>query len=143
MGRQRGSYRQPRRTRRVHIFRSNPWMDQTARKLASTESQSPARTRQYLPIRRRWSAGDVIRVQFNMKPQLLESNAQVIENSGRVAVQRGPLVYCLEQIDQPEGVPLRDVTLNLGPKSSAPFQENFRRTCLAASSCCAMRVQLM
>jgi uncharacterized protein len=85
---------------------------------------------QYLPIRRRWTAGDALRVQFNMKPQLLEANAQVIENDGRVAVQRGPLVYCLEQIDQPEGVPLRDVALNLGPKSSAQFQEEFRNDLL-------------
>jgi len=69
-------------------------------------------------------------VQFNMKPQLLEANAQVIENTGRVAVQRGPLVYCLEQIDQPEGVPLRKVALNLGPKSRAQFQEEFRNDLL-------------
>ena len=85
---------------------------------------------QYLPIRRHWSAGDVIRVQFNMKPQLLQANAQVIENNGRVAVQRGPLVYCLEQIDQPASVPLKDVALNLGPKSSTQFQEEFQKDLL-------------
>jgi DUF1680 family protein len=85
---------------------------------------------QYLPVRRRWSAGDVIRVQFNMRPQLLEANAQVIENNGRVAVQRGPLIYCLEQIDQPEGVPLKDVALRLDPKSSAQFQEEFHKDLL-------------
>src|SRR6266404_2624243 len=85
---------------------------------------------QYLPIRRRWSAGDVIRVQFNMTPQLLEANAQIAENNGRVAVQRGPLVYCLEQIDQPDGVALKDVALNVGPKSSAQFQEEFQKDLL-------------
>lgn len=85
---------------------------------------------QYLPLRRRWSGGDVIRVQFNMQPQLLESNTQVIENSGRVAVQRGPLVYCLEQIDQPEGVALKDVALQLGLNSNAPFQEEFQKDLL-------------
>jgi len=85
---------------------------------------------QYLAIRRRWSAGDVIRVQFNMQPQLLEANSQVIENNGRVAVQRGPLVYCLEQIDQPEGVALKDVALKLGAKSNAPFQEEFQKDLL-------------
>ena len=85
---------------------------------------------QYLPIRRRWSTGDVIRLQLNMKPQLLEANAQVIENNGRVAVQRGPLVYCLEQMDQPEGVSLRNVALNLDPKSSTPFQEEFQKDLL-------------
>jgi DUF1680 family protein len=85
---------------------------------------------QYLPIRRRWSGGDVIRVQFNMKPQLLEANAQVIENNGRVAVQRGPLVYCLEQIDQPDGVALKDVALNLGAKANTQFQEEFQKDLL-------------
>src|SRR5438876_432381 len=85
---------------------------------------------QYLPIRRRWAAGDIVRVQFNMKQQLLEANAEVIENTGRVAVQRGPLVYCLEQIDQREGVPLRDIALNLSPKSRAQFQEEFRNDLL-------------
>jgi DUF1680 family protein len=84
----------------------------------------------YLPIRRHWSPGDVIRVQFNMKPQFLQANAQVIENNGRVAVQRGPLVYCLEQIDQPSGVPLKDVALNPGSKSNAQFQEEFQKEML-------------
>jgi len=45
-------------------------------------------------------------------------------------VQRGPLVYCLEQIDQPEGVALKDVALNLGAKSSTQFQEEFRKDLL-------------
>jgi len=85
---------------------------------------------QYLAIRRRWSGGDVIRAQFNMKPQLLEANVQVIENNGRVAVQRGPLVYCLEQIDQPTGVALRDVALSLGTKSGGAFQEEFQKDLL-------------
>jgi uncharacterized protein len=69
-------------------------------------------------------------LQFNMKPQLLEANAQVIENTGRVAVQRGPLVYCLEQMDQPEGVVLKDVALNLGAKSGVQFQEEFQKDLL-------------
>jgi DUF1680 family protein len=105
------------------------WAD-TAQVAINGKPVSGATPGQYLAIRRRWSEGDVIRVQFNMRPQLLEANAQVIENNGRVAVQRGPLVYCLEQIDQPEGVALKDVALNLGAKSSAPFQEEFQKDLL-------------
>ena len=105
------------------------WTD-TAQVSVNGKPIASATPGQYLPIRRRWAAGDVVRVQFNMKPQLLEANAQVIENNGRVAVQRGPLVYCLEQVDQPEGVPLRDVALNLSPKSGAQFQEEFRNDLL-------------
>jgi len=105
------------------------WTD-SAQVSVNGKAAADATPGQYLPIRRRWSAGDVIRVQFNMRPQLLEANAQAVENNGRLAVQRGPLVYCLEQIDQPEGVALRDVALKLGPKSSAQFQEEFQKELL-------------
>jgi uncharacterized protein len=105
------------------------WTD-SAQVAVNGKPVSGATPGQYLPIRRRWSAGDGIHVQFNMQPQLLEANAQVIENSGRVAVQRGPLVYCLEQIDQPDGVVLKDVALNLGKKSNASFQEEFQKDLL-------------
>ena len=43
-----------------------------------------------------------------------------------MAVQRGPLVYCLEQLDQPAGVPLYDVSLDLRQKDSSSLSEEFR-----------------
>jgi DUF1680 family protein len=107
-----------------------PGWTENAQVAVNGKPVSGATPGQYLPIRRRWSVGDVVRVQFNMQPQLLEANAQVIENNGRVAVQRGPLVYCLEQIDQAEGVALKEVALQLGPNSNAPFQEEFQKDLL-------------
>jgi DUF1680 family protein len=47
----------------------------------------------YVPIRRRWAAGDSVKMQLDMAPQVLEANVRVVENNGRAAVQRGPLVY--------------------------------------------------
>jgi uncharacterized protein len=120
----------PARPNEFTFFLRIPGWTDIAQVVVNGKPVSGATPGQYLPIRRRWSAGDVIRLQFNMKPQLLEANSQVIENSGRVAVQRGPLVYCLEQIDQPEDVPLKDVALNLGPKSNASFQEEFQKDLL-------------
>jgi len=83
----------------------------------------------YGQIRRRWSPGDKFSLSFNLAPQLIEANARVVENSGRVALQRGPLVYCLEQIDQPEGTSLADVSLrrdihNSGKDSSESFEKD-------------------
>jgi DUF1680 family protein len=45
---------------------------------------------------------------------------------GQVAVQRSPLVYCLEQLDQPEGVLLYRVSLDLRQNASLQFQEELQ-----------------
>jgi uncharacterized protein len=87
---------------------------------------SGATSGQYLPIQRRWAPGDTIHVSFDMSPQVLEANKRVVDDYGRVAVQRGPLVYCLEQLDQPEGVPLFDVALDLRPPTTSQFRQEFR-----------------
>jgi hypothetical protein len=81
---------------------------------------------QYLALARRWSPGDEIHVKLNMAPQVIEANRRVVDDYGRLAVQRGPLVYCLEQLDQPEGVSLFDVSLDMRHESASPFQEEFR-----------------
>jgi uncharacterized protein len=100
------------------------WSNDTQVKV-NGESVSGANSGRYLAIHRRWSAGDAIDLKFNMSPQVIEANTRVVDDYGRVAVQRGPLIYCLEQIDQPAGVPLYNVSLDLRPKSPAQFEERF------------------
>jgi DUF1680 family protein len=94
------------------------------------QSASGATAGQYLALRRRWSAGDSISVKFDMAPQVIEANTRVVDDYGRVAVQRGPLIYCLEQLDQPQGVPLYDVSLDLRKNASPQFQEQFESNLL-------------
>jgi hypothetical protein len=84
-----------------------------------------AKPGEYLPITRRWAAGDVVHLKMEMVPQVIEANPHVVEDAGRVAVQRGPLVYCLEQLDQPSGTMLEDVALDLGRKTTGEFQSKF------------------
>ena len=76
---------------------------------------------QYLPLERRWSSGDLVRLQMEMPVQVVEANYHVIEDNGRVAVERGPLLYCLEEVDQPN-ISLSDVAVGLGKNPSAQFQ---------------------
>ena len=85
---------------------------------------------EYLPMRRRWTPGDVIHLHMEMRPQILEANPRVADDTGRVVVQRGPLVYCMEQVDQPNGVALFDVALDLGRKSGSQFQSEYRNDLL-------------
>ena len=81
---------------------------------------------QYFALRREWHPGDAISVKFDLTAHTVEANPRVIDDYGRVAVQRGPLIYCLEQLDQPEGVALADVRLEANQKSSSQFHEEFR-----------------
>ncbi len=81
---------------------------------------------QYLPIHRRWASGDVIQLKVEVAPQVIEANPRVADDTGRVAIQRGPLIYCLEEIDQPSGVSLSDVAVNPGRQPAAQFQAEFR-----------------
>jgi DUF1680 family protein len=112
------------------VFLRIPWWTDTAKVAVNGKSIVGAPAGQYLPVRRHWSQGDTIALQFNMAPQILEANAQVTENNGRVAVQRGPLVYCMEQIDQGEGVALKDVALEVDEKGGGRFEETFERDLL-------------
>ena len=55
------------------------------------------------------SDGICVSVDLPMEVQFIEANPYVQDNSGRFAVQRGPIVYCMEEIDNGEN--LRDIAL--------------------------------
>jgi DUF1680 family protein len=62
-----------------------------------------------------------------MTAQLVRANRLVREDAGRVAVQRGPVVYCMESPDQPALSSLFDVEL---ASPAEAFREEFRRDLL-------------
>ncbi|MGC2185087.1 MAG: glycoside hydrolase family 127 protein [Terriglobales bacterium] len=84
----------------------------------------------YLPISRQWTPGDVIHLRMEMPVQVLQANPEVADDAGRVAVQRGPLVYCMEELDQPAGVTLSDLAVSLGQTARAEFQSEMKNDLL-------------
>jgi DUF1680 family protein len=64
----------------------------------------------YLKILRDWNPGDEVRLELSMPARMVESHPKVSENVGRVALMRGPLLYCLEGVDHP-GVDLDEILL--------------------------------
>jgi len=105
------------------------WTDR-AQVAVNRETISGAKPGQYLAIRRRWSPGDTIQMKFEVVPQAIEANPRVADDTGRIAIQRGPLIYCLEEIDQPSGVSLSDVAINPGRRPADQFQPEFRNDLL-------------
>ena len=53
----------------------------------------------YVSIKRKWKKGDNVDIAFEMRPRFVESHKRVAANRGRVAVERGPVVYCAEWPD--------------------------------------------
>jgi hypothetical protein len=59
--------------------------------------------RSYLDIRREWKAGDTVELDLPMTVQRVYAHPAVRMDIGKVTLKRGPLVYCLEQVDNPSG----------------------------------------
>ncbi len=53
----------------------------------------------YFVIDRKWKKGDKVEVHFDMDARIVKANGKVAADKGRVAVERGPLVYCAEHPD--------------------------------------------
>jgi len=68
----------------------------------------------YLTITRRWKKGDRIELHLDMQPRTLQAHRRVEADRGRIAVERGPLVYCAEQPDN--SADIMNVLLNKQPQ---------------------------
>ena len=64
-----------------------------------------------LRITRKWKKGDVIELNLDMRPRLVEANPLVEEAKNQVAVMRGPIVYCLEGQDIQGDCRISDIAL--------------------------------
>lgn len=73
------------------------------------EAAAPEIKDGYAYLRRDWQAGDVFAMTLDMHPRRIYAAAEVRANAGRVALQRGPLVYCLEEADN--GAPLAGLAI--------------------------------
>jgi hypothetical protein len=102
------------------------WSRKTKVTLNGKPAQRSVQPNEYFVIKREWKPGDTIRVEFDMNPQLVVANPRVREDLGRVAVQRGPLLYCLEQLDQAGRESVFDVSLLLGAEPAKEFTSQVR-----------------
>jgi hypothetical protein len=59
--------------------------------------------RGFVALARGWKAGDVIELNLPMPVRRVRAHANVTADRGRVALERGPLVYAAEWVDNPEG----------------------------------------
>ncbi len=56
---------------------------------------------EYLVVQRNWKAEDALTLTFPMPVRMVESNPLVTSNAGKRSLERGPLVYAIEEMDNP------------------------------------------
>ena len=61
----------------------------------------------YAVLQRKWRDGDKIVIDMDMPAEIVAADPRVKEDEGCRAVQRGPLVYCMEEVDNPDFAELR------------------------------------
>jgi hypothetical protein len=75
------------------------------------EIGSPSMERGYAVLDREWTDGDCVTLELPMSVERIAAHPSVKSDAGQLAIQRGPLVYCLEAADNPE--PLTNLFLPL------------------------------
>lgn len=74
-----------------------------------------ADTNGYVTINRSWKKGDVIELNFPMEVRRIVANDNVEDDRGKIALERGPVVYCIEGNDQADHKVFNKYILNSSP----------------------------
>ena len=76
----------------------------------------------YVPIQRTWKGGDSIELNLPMPVRRVKSHSEVKENTGKIALVRGPIVYCAEWPDN--GGQVSNLLLSEGTQLSIEHQDD-------------------
>lgn len=87
------------------------WCDRATVKVNGEVVDVPVKANTYATLNRVWKKGDVVELDMEMRVKLMESNPLVEETRNQVVVKRGPLVYCLEDMDVADGRRIDDVLI--------------------------------
>lgn len=88
------------------------WCDGETVSVNGAAVQNPSVENGYLVLDRTWNPGDEVVLDLPMAVVRLAADPRVEANAGRLAIQRGPLVYCLEAADQASSVSVAEIAIS-------------------------------
>ncbi len=98
------------------------WCRQEAALTVNGEKVEVKPEKGYVTLSRTWKAGDAVRLVLPMPVERVYADPRVKADVGRVALQRGPVVYCLEGVDN--GGSVRNLVLPRGAAVSSHFEKD-------------------
>ncbi|MBV9601773.1 MAG: glycoside hydrolase family 127 protein, partial [Chloroflexi bacterium] len=104
----------------VLSLRRPAWAEQVAVRVNGVPIDAAPAPNGYQQIERAWRPGDAVELELAMAPRLVEGHPWIESTRGCIAIERGPLVYCLEQADH--AAPIYDLELDPG----APLTTHWR-----------------
>ncbi len=81
--------------------------------LVNGEEVSSELDKGYFTITRSWKKGDKVSLHLDMEPRVVTAREEVLADRGKIAVERGPIVYCAEAADN--SFPVRSVLMSPVP----------------------------
>lgn len=84
---------------RIPAWSSNKWSIMVNGEKVQTEVKDG-----FAHLKRAWNTGDTILLELDFEPKRVYANPKVSKDVGKVAIQCGPLVYCLEEVDNGKGL---------------------------------------
>jgi DUF1680 family protein len=102
-------------------LRAPAWCREARVRLGDREVEVGPDARGYLRLDRAWARGDAVELDLAMEPCLVEAHPWIESTRGRVAIARGPLVYCLEQADHP-GAAVPDLEIDAAAPLSSGWE---------------------
>jgi DUF1680 family protein len=99
------------------------WTKSASVRINNSSADNSARPGSYFEIRRAWKPGDEVDLDLPMPVQLMEANPLVEDDQNQIAIQRGPIVYCLESPDLPHGVKISGVFIPSDLKLTARYDQ--------------------
>ncbi|ANQ52385.1 glycoside hydrolase family 127 protein [Flammeovirga sp. MY04] len=108
------------------MFRIPDWAIGTTVKVNGEAVDAKVKAGEFAVINRTWKKGDIITIDMPMEVTLVEANPLVEEARNQVAVKRGPIVYCVETPDLPQGTKILDIYV----KGGSDFKVNYDKELL-------------
>jgi DUF1680 family protein len=96
-----------------------PGWSRTSQVAVAGKPVSGVRSGEYVPIRRRWSGETSVELAFDVTPRMVMANPAVEQDTGKVAMERGPIVFCMEGQDQTKGTDAKTFPLYLAKRDGA------------------------